>query len=196
MLETLNGLRRWLPSYLLDGLMSRSRYREVRADEPVHLLLAICDHYEPSRGGAPLDVARGLVRQWVEEYPRQFDRFRDADGFPPQYTFFYPEDEYEPELVDMVAGLCRHKNGRRYGEIEIHLHHDHDTADGLRRKLLNFKKTLAERHGALSRDKETGEIGYAFIHGNWALDNSRCDRRHCGVNNELDVLRETGCFAD
>ena len=34
-----------------------------------------------------------------------------------------------------------------YGEVEIHLHHDHDTAEGLRLKLLEFKKTLAERHG-------------------------------------------------
>lgn len=37
---------------------------------------------------------------------------------------------------------------------------------------------------------------YGFIHGNWALDNSRPDGRWCGVNNELDILRETGCYAD
>ena len=37
---------------------------------------------------------------------------------------------------------------------------------------------------------------YAFIHGNWALDNARRDGRWCGVNNELDVLRETGCYVD
>src|SRR5262249_17082516 len=37
---------------------------------------------------------------------------------------------------------------------------------------------------------------YAFIHGNWALDNARRDGRWCGVNNEIDVLRETGCYAD
>jgi hypothetical protein len=28
------------------------------------------------------------------------------------------------------------------------------------------------------------------------LDNSRPDGRWCGVNNEIDVLRETGCYAD
>ena len=42
----------------------------------------------------------------------------------------------------------------------------------------------------------TGEVKYGFIHGNWALDNSLPDGKHCGVNNELDVLRETGCYAD
>ncbi len=39
-------------------------------------------------------------------------------------------------------------------------------------------------------------VKYAFIHGNWALDNSRKDEDWCGVNNELQVLRQTGCYAD
>jgi hypothetical protein len=88
--------------------------------------------------------------------------------------------------------LCR----QGYGEVDVHLHHDDDTADNLRKTLLDFKRTLSERHGLLSRDKETGEVVYGFIHGNWALDNSRCDGKKCGVNNELDILRETGCYAD
>jgi len=37
---------------------------------------------------------------------------------------------------------------------------------------------------------------YGFVHGNWALDNSRPDGRWCGVNNEIEVLRRTGCYAD
>ena len=92
----------------------------------------------------------------------------------------------------MLAGLCR----AGYGEVEVHLHHDNDTADNLRRTLVSFKTTLSGRHGLLCRDKTTGEVCYGFIHGNWALDNARCDGRWCGVNNELDVLRETGCYAD
>jgi hypothetical protein len=184
------GMHRWLMSYLL------SRRKAPQTGQPVNLLIAVCDHYEPKRGNAPMDQARARVRQWVEEYPRQFSRFRDSDGLPPQHTFFYPADEYEPELVDTIAGLCRHPDGNRYGEVEIHLHHDNDTADNLRRTLLEFKQTLAQRHGCLSVDKETGEIVYGFIHGNWSLDNARCDGRWCGVNNEIDVLRETGCYAD
>jgi hypothetical protein len=144
------------------------------------------------RDGASPAKARMRVQQWVDEYPRLFDRFRDSGGFPPRYSFFYPIEEYQPEYLEMLAGLCR----GGYGEVEVHLHHDNDTADNLRSTLLEFKRTLSERHGLLSRDKETGEIVYGFIHGNWALDNSRSDRRCCGVNNELDVLRETGCFAD
>lgn len=186
------GLHRWIVPYLV----SSSRRRDPKPGQPVHMLLAICDHYEPKRGNAPIEIARKRVQQWVDEYPRIFSRFRDSDGLPPQHTFFYPADEYEPELLDMIAGLCRHKDGNRYGEVEIHLHHDNDTADNLRKTLIEFKTKLAERHGCLSRDKETGEIAYGFIHGNWALDNCRADGRMCGVNNELDVLRETGCYAD
>jgi len=160
------------------------------------LILAICDHYEPKRGNAPREVARNRVRQWVDEYPRLFGRFRDSDGVCPQHTFFYPADEYEPELIDEVVELCRHKDGNRYGEVEIHLHHDNDTAENLRRTLVEFRDTLAKQHGCLARDKNTEELVYGLIHGNWALDNARCDGRWCGVNNELDVLRDTGCYAD
>jgi hypothetical protein len=39
-------------------------------------------------------------------------------------------------------------------------------------------------------------VRYAFIHGNWALDNARPDGRWCGVNDELTILLETGCYAD
>jgi hypothetical protein len=55
---------------------------------------------------------------------------------------------------------------------------------------------LHEKHGLLSVDKETGEIVYGFIHGNWALCNSMAGGRWCGVNEEIKILMETGCYAD
>jgi len=57
-----------------------------------------------------------------------------------------------------------------------------------------FIANLTGRHGLLRQDN--GRTVFGFIHGNWALDNSRSDGRWCGVNNELDILRETGCYAD
>jgi hypothetical protein len=182
------GLHRWLPSYAA----SVGRRRTPKPGEPVHLLICVCDHFEPKRGGVPAAVAAERVRRWVEEYPKQLDRFRDSAGRPPQHTFFYPAEEYEPEYLDALAGLCR----AGYGDVEIHLHHDEDTAENLRRTLIDFKTTLHERHGLLRRDPRTGEVVYGFIHGNWALDNCRADGRHCGVDNELSVLVETGCYAD
>lgn len=99
---------------------------------------------------------------------------------------------YRREEVERVADLCR----AGFGEVEVHLHHDNDTAAHLRQTLLDWKKLLRNEFGLLSIDKTGGNVHYAFIHGNWSLDNSRTDGRWCGVNNELDVLRETGCYAD
>ncbi len=184
--------RRSLDRWLLPYLMQSRRRRAPRPGQPVHLLLCIADHYEPKLGKAPPDVAQRRVARWADDYPRLFSDFRDSDGRPPRHSFFYPQEEYEPEYLDALADLCR----AGFGEVEIHLHHDHDTADGLRDKLLSFKSILADRHGLLARDRRTGEVRYAFIHGNWALCNSRPDGRWCGVNNELDILRETGCYVD
>jgi hypothetical protein len=80
--------------------------------------------------------------------------------------------------------------------VEVHLHHEGDDGESLHQTLSAYKRLLAQQHGLLARRRNTGELVYGFIHGNWALDNSRPDGRWCGVNNELDVLRETGCYAD
>ncbi len=182
------GLDRWLIPYLARA----ARRSGPKRAGPVHLLLCIADHYEPQWGRPGPDVARRRVEAWTREYPRLFGEFRDADGRPPRHTFFFPIDEYDPEHVDALAELCR----AGFGEVEIHLHHDGETAESLRERLLAFKELFAARHGVLARDRGTGELAYGFVHGNWALDNSRPDGRWCGVNNELDVLRETGCYAD
>ena len=182
------GLDRWLASYL--RRLPKSRL--PGPEEEVHVLLCIADHYEPRAGGPTDDIARARVERWRREYPRGFDRFADSDGRKPRHTFFFPAEEYEPEWLDSLAELC----ALGYGEVEIHLHHDRDTPDGLRRKLAEFRDLLAGRHGLLGRHKKTGEVGFAFIHGNWALCNPLPDGRLCGVDQELGILREAGCFVD
>lgn len=182
------NLDRWLLPYALQA----QRRRAPRSDEEIHVLLCVADHYEPKHQGALPAVARRRVQRWVDEYPKRFDGFRDSDGQPPRHTFFFPVEEYEPEYLDLLGELC----GAGFGEVEIHLHHDRDTEAGLRETLESFRDVLAERHSLLSRHRETGELAYGFIHGNWALNNSRPDGRWCGVNNEIDVLRTTGCYAD
>jgi hypothetical protein len=184
--------RRRLARWLVPCCLQAGKRRAPGADEEVHLLLCIADHFEPKHGRVPPEAARARVQRWVEEYPRQFAHFRDSDDRPPRHTFFYPMEEYDAEHLDLLAELCR----AGYGEVEIHLHHDHDTAHGLREKLLAFKELLAQRHGLLARDRNTGAPSYGFVHGNWALCNSRPDGSWCGINNELTILRETGCYAD
>jgi hypothetical protein len=168
------------------------RRRAPRRGEPIHLLLCIADHYEPGWGNASPDVANERVERWVRDYPRLFGHFRDSDGRPPRHTFFYPLEQYHAAHVEALAGLCR----QGFGEVEVHLHHDRDTADGLRQRLTAFKELLAARHRLLARHRKTGDLAYGFVHGDWALDNAHPDGRNCGVNNELDVLHETGCYAD
>lgn len=172
------NLHIWLPGYLTRRIPRTRR-------QPIHVFFCLCDHFEPLYGRPSLDVARGRVRAWLENYPRMASRYRDADGRPPQHTFFFPAEEYQPIFLQPLEQLA----AQGFGEVEIHLHHDNDTAGRLRQTLEEFKQQLAG-HGFLSDGR------YGFIHGNWALDNSRADGRWCGVNNELQVLRETGCYAD
>lgn len=179
---------RWIVPYVVQ----RSRRRRRGPDEPVDVLFCICDHYEPKWNRVSPELAWQRVNRWVEEYPRIFAPFRDSDGRPPRHTFFYPLDEYDPDHLDAIAALCR----AGFGEVEIHLHHDNDTPDNLRNQLLHFRDLFFTRHGVLSHRRGSRDPMYAFLHGNWALDNSRPDGRRCGVNNELTILRETGCYAD
>jgi hypothetical protein len=176
------ALNLWLPGYLC-------RPRRPAVAGPTHLLLAVCDHFEPFHLAQRPEAMRRLDF-WGEGFPKLVRQFRDADGVGPRHTFFYPVEQYDPEVLDRLAGLCRETGA----EVEIHLHHDGDTEASLREKLERGKADL-RRHGLLSRDG-SGRVRYGFVHGDWALANSHPTGRHCGVNHELAVLQETGCYAD
>ncbi len=174
----------WLVDYM-------SGRRQRVSGRPVHVLFCFVDHYEPMWGGADKETESRRVDRWVKDYPALAARHADAEGRPPQHTFFYPEEEYRHEHLEKLAKLCE----QGFGEVEIHLHHDNDTAQGLRAKLDGFLNTLDREHGLVPRH-EDGRYAWSFIHGNWALDNSRKDGRWCGVDNELAVLSDMGCYAD
>jgi hypothetical protein len=70
-----------------------------------------------------------------------------------------------------------------------------DTAENARRQLLEFRDALVSEHGCLSYFDGVGLPKYAFVHGNFALANS-ADGRFCGVDDEMQILAETGCYAD
>ena len=180
----------WLPAYVRGQVFSGGPTDS--REGTIEVFFCMADHFEPGFERPGLEQEQRRVDDWMARYPELAARHRDADGRPLQYTFFYPEEEYRAEHLDKLTRLCK----AGFGDVEIHLHHDRDTAEGLREKLIRFKNTLFEKHGLLRKDPLTGEIVYGFIHGNWALDNSLPDGRWCGVNNELQVLRETGCYAD
>jgi len=156
-----------------------------------HVYFCLADHFEPYYGGADRDRARSLVERWVTEYRRMAPKHFDSNGRQPQHSYFYPVEEYDEWVLDQLAQICH----EGLGDVDIHLHHDNDNAENLAHTLDEFKTLLHERHGLL-RKNEQGVIVYGFIHGNWALDNSRPDGRWCGVDNEIDVLLDTGCVYD
>lgn len=181
------NLHLWLPGWIRHELG-----RKRRGTSPRHLYFCLADHYEPYWGGAGDEIARSVVREWARCYPDIAAQHCDSAGRAPQHTYFYPQEEYDPRVLDLLADLVR----RDLGEVEVHLHHEHDTAAALAEKLTSFTEVLHRQHGLLRRDPHTGELRYAFIHGNWALDNSDPQRQWCGVDNELQVLLDTGCRVD
>ncbi len=182
----------WMPYYLRQKIQRKIDFASSKAKRPIHLYFSLVDHYEPYCGGASPTLASKRVEEWCKKYPQIASKYSDSNGNPPKHTFFYPSEEYDENVLDSISEICQ----AGFGDVEIHLHHDNDTAERLRGDLLNFKKVLYEKHNLLRKHEKTGEIIYGFIHGNWALDNSRRDGRWCGVNNEIQILKETGCYAD
>jgi hypothetical protein len=179
------SIDKWLLGYL------RSLRRRP-PDGPAHILFCVADHFEPFKDlkGRPED-ARLLVKDWVLQYSASVDGIHDDDGRPPVHTIFYPEEEYDRGCLSILEQLC----ANALAEVELHLHHRNDTAEGLAEKLAGFRDRLHNDHGLLGCDAD-GNVRYGFVHGNWSLCNSRPDGDWCGVNEELGILRSTGCYAD
>jgi hypothetical protein len=179
------NLHQWLPDYARHLVR---RARTPHSTQTRHILFALCDHYEPHWGSAPNDVATRRVETWANGYPA-LDVFRDSDGRPPRHGWFFPGEEYQPHYLDHLATLVR----AGFGEVEFHLHHDGDTRQTLAPRIREHLDTFAG-HGHISRN----QAGYqwAFIHGNWSLANGRPDGKWCGVDDELVMLHELGCYVD
>ena len=167
------------------------------AFEHKHIIITVANHFEPgwSEGGV-LDHKTQMTR--LVNYQRMAreigESVRDADGTKFRHTNFYPAEQYHPEILEVMAEM----QAEGLGEVEVHLHHgvdEPDTAENLQNSLVDFRNTLAERHKCLSRWDGVGDPMYAFVHGNLALANS-CGGKYCGVNNEMAILRDTGCYAD
>src|ERR1035441_3960321 len=185
--------RKILPSATWRALKSPAR-------GPVHLILALADHFEPSvdpedgQKFVPRPEQERRLEWWVREYPKIVDDWRDHDGRPLVHTYFYPAEQYDDGLLEMLADHCH----AGWGEVEVHLHHGiphPDTAENTRQLLVEFRDRLAFRHRCLAVEEGSTRPGYAFVHGNFALANSAAGR-FCGVDSEMQILAETGCYAD
>lgn len=180
------NLHRWLPAYLRQ--IASPRIQANSATRPA-LLLAVCDHFEPYHD-ADRTTALARTQRWRTDFPKLTSSFCDSAGRSPRHTFFYPIEQYDHDVLELLADLKADSGC----EVEVHLHHNQDSEQNLRHQLRTGLENLS-RHGHLSQDA-SGSTRFAFIHGNWALANCHPHGHGCGVPNELAILREEGCFAD
>jgi hypothetical protein len=178
----------WLPGYVSARIDQLLEPRDATARTRVWLTMA--DHFEPLGGGASEQAALDRVETWRRHWPDIAARHADATGHRPVHTFFYPEEEYRPRLLEPLADLT----AQGIADVEVHIHHDGEGAQNFVDRMGRFVSTLESRHGLLRRDR--GQVRFGFIHGNWALANSLPDGRWCGVDHEITLLRELGCYAD
>lgn len=177
----------WGPGYLKD----RARRIANPAGPVKRVWVGFADHYEPRWAGADLAKAKFRVRSWRSAWPSIAKRCNtDSAGRPPQYTFFFPEEEYDPALIEPLAEMTR----EGIADVEVHLHHDGEGRQNFIDRVSGFCDVLHGEHGLLR--KRNGKLTFGFIHGNWALANSRPDGRWCGLNDEIALLRDLGCYAD
>jgi hypothetical protein len=172
----------WLINYIQSLFRRSENVGEGVRKEVIFLMV---DHFEPVWGDGD-----EITKLWGEKYPLFAEKHYDSDGMPLQHTWFFPIESYNPLFLERLSMLCQ----KGFGEIELHLHHDNDNEESLRKIIKMGIKDLTN-HGALVNNMD-GKARFGFIHGNWALNNSRKDGRWCGVNDELRVLRDEGCYAD
>lgn len=184
----------WLVRYPRSRVLS---FMERTAFEKKHVIITVADHFEPAWAeGGVLDRKTQIERlKAFHKMARETgNAVRDADGTKFRHTNFYPAEQYDPEILEIMAEM----QSEGLGEVEVHLHHGverPDTSENLRNALTEFRDTLAEKHKCLSRMNGVDHPMYAFVHGNLALANS-CGGRFCGVDDEMEILRDTGCYAD
>jgi hypothetical protein len=176
------------------------RARDLFGREPLahkHIIFTVANHFEPAWKESGLHDLKTQIRR-LQDYHKLAretgEALRDADGTKFRHGNFYPAEQYHPELLEIVAEM----QSQGLGEVEIHLHHGvekPDTAEDLRRSLVDFRDCLAEEHKCLSRENDNGSPMYAFVHGNLALANSY-GGKYCGVDSEMQILQDTGCYAD
>jgi hypothetical protein len=177
----------WLPDYV----SRRRRWARTRNETSgnVHVMLAFVDHYEPSRS----DGEKGIeaVSEWCQSYESICRNFTDSDGVFPQHSWFYRYDYPEFRCINILSEYCY----RGFGEVEFHLHHGNSTEEWFERTIRDGKKWF-QTAGAMYGQGVDSAQKFAYIAGNWALDNGQGRDEVSGVNNEIAVLARNDCYAD
>jgi len=106
----------WFPGY------ARSRLDHWSRPAPSRVWVAIADCWEPYWLNPSEETAKQRAWVWYEHWPKIAQRHVDSAGKPPQYTFYYPEEEYRPEFLDLLADITH----RGIADVEVHIHYDRE----------------------------------------------------------------------
>ncbi len=173
----------WVENYAKDQIFPP---KDVAVKGPRHILFLVTDHFEPENQAA--------MDRWMKNYPEMAIKHRDADGRPPQHTWFWffekSDDAEKLRFLQQLSELSY----RGFGEVELHLHHANDT-DATFKEKMRHAIELSQETGAMITAEARPRTSFSFIHGFWGLDNSR-SAGFCGINDELIQLRRLGCYAD
>ena len=169
-----------------------SLFRGFRArPRPTHIIFCMVDHYEPGTGNVTRGTEEGRVENLLRKFPKLVDCHRDSSGNVPKRTWFFPPHYHRYHSLKKLVSLC--EGG--YGEIELHLHHGKIRPDSPENLTRTIMQCIEEYSYFGIFGCEDGRKRYGFIHGDWALNNSR-KGQFCGVDNEIEILGNTGCYAD
>ncbi|TFH59719.1 MAG: hypothetical protein E4G91_08805 [Candidatus Zixiibacteriota bacterium] len=174
----------WIPSYI-KGVFAKPSDRDKRQG-PLHIVFVIADHFEPGHS------SESLVN-WLARYRAVVSRHHDSFGNPPKRSLHFPIEQFYDHQIELLLQLCR--DG--FAEIEMQLHHFDDNSQTVLEK---YQKGLSDfaRFGISQTIDDPSQTRFAFVHGNWALDNSAAGQtpNPCGVNDEIRILASLGCFVD
>lgn len=171
----------WLPNYLISF-----QHNKLDSLKDGHVIFLVVDHHEPGHG------KRGIKKSkaWLKAYKNNVDGIYDDYGNPVQYTWFYPYDHLNSQVVLNLNALVF--DG--LGEVEFHWHHGPHTNESFAQDI-ETALSWFNSHGTMLPVGDDSKPQFGFVHGNWALDNSSLPK-YCGVNRELDILQRFGCYAD
>ena len=173
---------------LADGQDARSpARRRVRAT----CSFAICDHYEPLVAGRSTRPGRARVRAWVERVPgalRELPRCRRAAA--PAHLLL-PRRAVRPRVS---RGACHALAGATWPRSSCTCTTTATRPDGLRRRHRREPRGVRCPRPHLARRRGAAALR---LHPRQLVPGQRpADGRHCGVDAELPLLFETGCYAD
>src|SRR6185436_1202391 len=133
LLEKIRWSLPWLVRYPV--WRTRAMLRSLTdTNEPRHLVFLVANHFEPGVGA----VGLSRMEAWSKLARATGDAIRDHDDTPFRHTNFFPAEQYDRDILELLSTL----QSDGYGEVEIHLHHGvkrPDTAENTRRILKEFR---------------------------------------------------------